>query len=31
MSVDLSRNDIDGLATRNRFLETKYVDARERG
>lgn len=26
MSMDLSRNDIDALATRNRFLETKYVD-----
>ncbi|KHK93273.1 hypothetical protein [Novosphingobium malaysiense] len=26
MSLDLSRNDIDALATRNRFLETKYVD-----
>ena len=26
MSLDLSRNDIDALATRNRFLETKYVE-----
>lgn len=26
MSLDLSRNDLDALATRNRFLETKYVD-----
>lgn len=25
MSLDLSRNDMDALATRNRFLETKYV------
>lgn len=30
MSTDLSRNDLDALATRGRFLETKYVDARER-
>lgn len=29
MSLDLSRNDLDALATRNRFLETKYVDARD--
>lgn len=28
MSLDLSRNDIDALATRGRFLETKYIDAR---
>ena len=26
MSLDLSRNDLDALATRNRFLESKYVD-----
>jgi hypothetical protein len=26
MSLDLSRNDIDALATRNRFLETRYID-----
>lgn len=26
MSHDLSRNDLDALATRNRFLETKYID-----
>lgn len=31
MSEDLSRNDVDALATRGRFLETKYVDAREPG
>lgn len=29
MSLDLSRNDMDALATRNRFLETKYLDARD--
>ncbi|MBT0667130.1 hypothetical protein HT136_01950 [Novosphingobium profundi] len=29
MSEDLSRNDVDALATRGRFLETKYVEARE--
>lgn len=29
MSRDLSRNDLDTLATRNRFLETKYLDVRE--
>lgn len=28
MSIDLSRGDVDALATRGRFLETKYVDAR---
>lgn len=27
MSLDLSRGDLDALATRNRFLETKYTDA----
>lgn len=26
MSLDLSRNDLDALATRGRFLETKYID-----
>ncbi|GGB90872.1 hypothetical protein GCM10011494_06550 [Novosphingobium endophyticum] len=26
MSHDLSRNDLDALATRGRFLETKYID-----
>jgi hypothetical protein len=26
MSEDLSRNDIDALATRGRFLEVKYLD-----
>lgn len=26
MSEDLSRNDVDALATRTRFLETRYVD-----
>ncbi|SFF85963.1 hypothetical protein SAMN05518801_102256 [Novosphingobium sp. CF614] len=26
LSHDLSRNDLDALATRGRFLETKYVD-----
>ncbi|QVM83253.1 hypothetical protein [Novosphingobium decolorationis] len=31
MSEDLSRNDVDALATRNRFLETKYIDARDPG
>lgn len=31
MSLNLSRNDLDALATRNRFLETKYLDARENG
>lgn len=28
MSLDLSRNDLDALATRGRFLEAKYIDAR---
>jgi len=27
MSLDLSRNDLDALAVRGRFLETKYVSA----
>lgn len=31
MSLDLSRNDLDALATRGRFLETKYIDARDDG
>ena len=31
MSEDLSRNDVDALATRGRFLESKYVDTREQG
>ncbi|MCJ2185015.1 hypothetical protein MTR62_20340 [Novosphingobium sp. 1949] len=31
MSVSLSQGDVDALATRNRFLESKYVDAREPG
>lgn len=31
MSVDLSKGDVDALATRNRFLETKYLDARSNG
>lgn len=31
MSFDLSRNDVDALATRNRYLETKYVDDGEEG
>jgi hypothetical protein len=30
MSVNLSRNDLDALAVRGRFLETKYIDAPER-
>lgn len=29
MSRDLSRNDLDALATRGRFLETKYIDVRD--
>ncbi|WP_334183402.1 hypothetical protein [Novosphingobium sp.] len=29
MSLDLSRGDLDALATRGRFLETKYVDSRD--
>jgi len=29
MSRDLSQGDIDALATRNRYLETKYVDLEE--
>ncbi|GFE74774.1 hypothetical protein NTCA1_24230 [Novosphingobium sp. TCA1] len=29
MSHDLSRGDLDALATRGRFLETKYVDSRD--
>ena len=29
MSHDLSQGDIDALATRNRFLESKYVDPQE--
>ncbi|QSR17773.1 hypothetical protein [Novosphingobium sp. KA1] len=28
MSLDLSRGDLDALATRGRFLEAKYVDSR---
>ena len=31
MSHDLSKGDVDALATRNRFLETKYLDARGNG
>ena len=30
MSLNLSRNDLDALAVRGRFLETKYIDAPER-
>jgi len=30
MSVNLSRNDLDALAVRGRFLEAKYIDAPER-
>jgi hypothetical protein len=29
MSLDLSRNDLDALAVRGRFLESKYVVAEE--
>lgn len=29
MSLNLSQGDLDALATRNRFLETKYLDARD--
>ncbi|WP_260924427.1 hypothetical protein [Novosphingobium sp. 9] len=31
MSLDLSQGDLDALATRGRFLETKYVEARLTG
>jgi uncharacterized membrane protein len=31
MSLDLSRGDLDALATRGRFLETKYIDASDDG
>ncbi|WP_395391045.1 hypothetical protein WBP07_10770 [Novosphingobium sp. BL-8A] len=31
MSLDLSRNDLDALATRGRFLEAKYIDSRDDG
>jgi hypothetical protein len=29
MSLDLSQGDLNALAVRNRYLETKYIDARD--